>query len=73
MAEHSTNTPNALVPSPQVRRYVYAVALSLGPVVLFYGLATAQEVAMWAGVLGTVLGVPQGLALVNTPKPGPKP
>jgi hypothetical protein len=66
-AEHET--PGRVVWSPAVRRYVYGVFLSAGPVVLFYGLLSAQEFAIWAGLAASVLGLPNGLALANTPPP----
>lgn len=72
MPRHKSTTPNVGIQSPAVRRYVYGVFLALGPIVLFYGLLSAQEFVMWAGLIGTALGLPNGLALVNTPtgKPG---
>ena len=71
MPRHRTTTPNVGIPSPAVRRYVYGVFLALGPVLLFYGVASSQEFVMWAGVCATVLGLPNGLALANTPTAKP--
>ena len=70
MAEHAADTPNRWVPSPKVRAYIYSVAVAAGPLVLFYGLATAEEIALWLGFGGTALALPSALALANTPTKG---
>lgn len=50
----------------QVRKYIYTILVAAGPLVTFYGLADANEVALWLGLGATVLGVPGGgLALAN--------
>ena len=69
MSRHRTQTPNALIRSPQVRAYLYRVVLSLGPLATAYGLLSAQEVILWAGLAQTVLALPVGVALANVPKP----
>jgi hypothetical protein len=61
------------ITSPKVRAYIYSVGVAAGPLVIFYGLATAQEVALWLGFGGTALALPSALALANTPKKGPQP
>lgn len=65
MAEHAA--PGRFIPSPKARRYVYGVLASLGPVTLFYGVMSAQEVVLWLGTAQTVLGLGPALALANTP------
>ena len=62
--------PNRWIPSPRARAYVYSVAVAAGPLVLFYGLASAEEIALWLGLGGTVLALPSALALANTPTKG---
>lgn len=56
--------------SREVRKYLYAVLVAAGPLVSFYGLATSDEIALWLGLGGTLLGIPAGTtALANlTPK-----
>lgn len=71
MSDHAAETPNRCIPSPKVRAYVYAVAVAAGPLVLFYGLMSAEEIALWLGFGGTALALPSALALANTPKKGP--
>lgn len=46
------------------RAYIYRVALAAGAVAVFYGLITADELAIWAGAIATVLMV---LPTANTP------
>lgn len=46
------------------RAYVYRVLLALQPLVLFYGIASESEVALWLGVISAALGL--GLATKNT-------
>lgn len=66
---NATETPNRWIPRPEIRKYVYAVLAAIGPIVVFYGLATAEEVALWLGVGATILGTPTGaLAAANTPR-----
>ena len=49
----------------KVRAWLYGVFVAAGPLVVFYGLATADEVALWLGLGGTVLGVPAGSLTVS--------
>lgn len=64
-----TRTPNKWIPSPKARRWVYGVLASAGPVVMFYGLASAAEVAVWLGLGAMILGTPVGvLASANAPR-----
>lgn len=37
------------------RKWIYDVLTILGPVAVFYGLFTGEEVALWLGVAGTLL------------------
>src|SRR5699024_7533233 len=50
-----------------VRRWIYAVAAALGAAAIFYGIMTAEEVAIWLGVLIALLG---GLAVSNVGEKG---
>ena len=50
-----------------VRAYIYRVLTALGPVAIFYGLASSDEVALWAGVVATLFILPT----VNTPTKTP--
>lgn len=44
------------------RKALYAALAALAPVVVFYGLMSEHEVALW---LGVVQAVSNGLALAN--------
>lgn len=56
------------MPSPKVRAYVYAVLVAAGPVAVFYGVLSKEEVALWIGFGGTVLSPAGLLALANVGK-----
>jgi hypothetical protein len=45
------------VPEP-VRKYVYSILLPLAAVLVYYGVASSEEVTLWLGVAAVVLGVP---------------
>lgn len=51
------------LPSQKTRAYIYRVLLALFPLVGFYGLLSADEVALWLGVAGTALNI---LPTMNT-------
>lgn len=57
----------------KIRLYLYAVIVSAGPLATFYGFATADEVALWLGLGGTILGVPAGTVAVANLEPKPAP
>ena len=59
------------MPSPKVRSYIYRVLVAAGPVVLLYGLLSAEEIAVWLGLGATILSPGGILADANTPKKGP--
>ena len=49
--------------SEPVRGWIYRIATAAFAVVTFYGLATADEVALWTGVIATLTN---GLASTRT-------
>lgn len=62
-------TPNKWIPRPELRRWLYRVLGAGGPLIVFYGWMTAEEVALWVGLGGTILGtVPSAVAAANTPR-----
>ena len=56
------------VPSQNIRAYIYRVLLAAGAVAVFYGWLSSEELAVWAAVAATGLGV--ALAAANTPTRG---
>lgn len=65
----ATTTPNRWIPSPTFRLWLFRAIAAAGPLVTFYGLATAEEVALWLGLGATILGTPAAsLAAVNVPR-----
>lgn len=53
-----------------VRAWLYSAIVAAGPLVIFYGLASSDEVALWIGLGGTLLGSSAGAVAVSnlTPK-----
>ena len=66
MADHEA--PARYIPSPKVRAYIYRCLVAAGPVVLLYGLLSAEEIAVWLGLGATILSPGGALAAANTPK-----
>lgn len=65
----ATETPNSWIPRPEIRKWVYRVLAAAGPIVVFYGWMTSEEIALWLGLGGTVLGTTTGaLASTNVPR-----
>lgn len=48
-----------------LRGWIYRIATIAAPFILYYGLASDDEVALWIGGITSLLGF--GLASVNTP------
>lgn len=66
---NATQTPNKWVPRPEIRAWIYRVLAAVGPILVFYGIATAEEVALWLALGGTILSTGAlALASANTPK-----
>lgn len=54
--------------TPAVRRYVYGVLVAVGAVLVFYGLVTGEELAVWLNVSAVALMTGGAeLARRNTP------
>ena len=65
----ATETPNRWIPRPEIRLWLFRSIAAAGPLVVFYGVATADEVALWLGLGATILGTPAAsLASVNVPR-----
>jgi hypothetical protein len=48
----------------KARQRLYVTLAAAGPLLVFYGLASSEEVALWLGVVSAALG--NGLAAANT-------
>lgn len=55
-----------VIPSAKIRAYVYGVMVAASPLVIYYGVATLEEVGLWIALGGVALGVTNGVALANT-------
>jgi len=51
------------MPNEKTRAYIYRVLLAVSPLVAFYGLLSADELALWLGVASTVLNI---MPVLNT-------
>ncbi|ASZ72601.1 holin [Arthrobacter phage Nellie] len=54
------------IKSPATRAYIYGILVAVGAIALVYGLVTEEQLAVWLGLGGSILG--NGLALANTNK-----
>lgn len=52
-----------IIQTEKRRAWVYNTLLALSPIVLYYGLAKAEEIALWLAFAQVILGV--GLARAN--------
>lgn len=50
-----------------VRKYLYGVMVASSPVVVYYGLVTAEEAGLWLAFGGIALGATNSIALANLP------
>lgn len=51
------------ITDPEVRRWIYGIAVAALPLLIVYGVLDEQAAALWAGVIGATL-VP-GLAAIQ--------
>jgi hypothetical protein len=42
---------------PQTRKWLYGVLIASAPLVVYYGIATQQEVTLWVVFAGAALGI----------------
>ena len=59
---------NKIIPSPAVRAWIYGILVAAAAVGVGYGVITAEQGNLWLAFAAAVLGLSNGLALVNTPK-----
>lgn len=53
--------------SEEVRGYIYRILTVVGAVLIFYGLISQEELALWLGVAATILQTAgNALASLNT-------
>lgn len=56
------------ISDPKLRAYIYGILVALGAIALTYGIVSKEELAVWLGLGGSILG--NGLALANTDTQG---
>lgn len=64
MALHKAEQGN-IIPSRKIRLYLYTLMVAASPLVIYYGLATLEEVGLWIAFGGVALGLSNGLAIAN--------
>lgn len=52
------SNPLSYLQTERVRAYIYRVLTVAGGVALFYGLLTAEELAVWSGLVATLFVLP---------------
>lgn len=63
-----SETPNAWIPRPDVRRWFYGVLVAGAGVAIGYGLITAEQGGLWLSLGAAVLGTGPLVAGRNVPK-----
>ena len=53
------------VPSPKIRRWLYALSIPLAALLVAYGLMEPDKVPLWVSFLGVLFGVTNGVAVGN--------
>lgn len=64
----ATRTPNAWVPSPAVRLWLYGILVAAAPVAVAYGVLTLEQGGLWLALAGAALGVGNLIAARNVPR-----
>lgn len=63
------SSSSKIIQSEKVRAYIYRVEAALVPVLVFYGIASEREAALWAGLLTAVTGLVLAAANTSTADP----
>lgn len=50
----------------KTRQWIYGIMVCAAPVVVGYGITTAEQAGLWVSLGGAILGLTNGLALANT-------
>ncbi len=61
-------TPNRWVPSPEVRLWMYGVAVAVAALLIGYGILTIEQGGLWLAVIGAILGTGNAVAARNVPR-----
>lgn len=61
--------PAKIVADPKVRKWLYAIATAVIPLLVVYGVLAENTVSLWVGLAGAILSpAATGLAAANTKK-----
>lgn len=47
----------SVMPSEQIRAYIYRLLIAAGGIAMFYGIVTNEELAVWLGFASVALNV----------------
>lgn len=64
----ATRTPNAWVPSPAMRLWLYGVLVAAAALGIGYGILTVEQGGLWLALFAAILGVGPLLAARNVPR-----
>lgn len=66
--DHRAVTPNAVISSPLVRKYIYLAVAAIVAGLIVFGLITEEQVQQWVQLTVALVGLGASvLAAVNTP------
>jgi hypothetical protein len=51
----------------KVRQYIYGIFVTVGLLLIGYGIINVEQYGLWLAVIGAALGLTNALALNNTP------
>lgn len=57
--------PNRWIPRPEVRAWIYGIAVAGAALLVGYGVLTIEQGGLWLAVIGAVLGTSNLLAARN--------
>lgn len=62
-------TPGRFITDPEVRRWLYGIAVAVVPLLIALGVVTEAHGGLWIAIVGAVLApVAPALAAANTPR-----
>lgn len=64
----ATQTPNRLIPSPEVRLWLYGILVALAGLGVGYGIVTVEQGGLWLALGAAILGVGNLIAARNVPR-----
>lgn len=63
-----TETPNKWIPRPAIRAWLYGIAITVGALLVGYGVLTAEQSGLWLSLVGAILTGSNAVAAKNLPR-----